>query len=372
MYRTLTGPAKAPSILLCGLLLWVANASFCAAQAQDDITLRLGATTSQPGGSVEVTVTMEAGLALPESIILFLAYDPAVLTPIEDYYERVLRNPLSGEPILDNEQNTQFIRSALNPSENLRASGKSIDSETYGDSGVIGVSIQGLNRTEITPGALLNIAFAVDAGVLDGTLTEVLGVSTGAEVLIPDGNGGVTAVSTSAARSVETPSGEFEVVDVSYRFVGVDVGIGCIAPNAPANLTATQNRPDMVFLTWNAVAGTGIEYRVFRGTTNNPAAAAPIGEGWQTAISFEDITARVPETVPGEGCNPQPIVEVVRYFYWVQARSEEGCESNLNATPALGFRTGTRTSAAGALACGLLVVAALAGRRIAPGTRRRA
>lgn len=372
MYRTLTGPAKVPSIFLCGLFLWAANAVFCAAQERDDITLRLGATTGQPGGSVEVSVMMEAGDVLPESIILFLAYDPAVLTPIGDYYERVLRNPLSGEPILDNEGNSQFIRSALNPSENLRASGKAIDFETYGDAGVIGVSIQGLNQLTIAPGALLSVAFAVDAGVPDGTLTEVLGVSTGAEVLIPDGSGSVTAVATSAARSVETSPGEFEVVDVSYRFVGVDVGIGCIAPAAPSNLTATQNRPDMVFLTWNAVSGAGIEYRVYRGTTNNPAAAAPIGEGWQAAVSFEDITARVPETVPGEGCNPQPTVEVVRYYYWVQARSEEGCESNLSATPVQGFRTASKVGVAGALTCGLIVVAALAGRRVAPGTRRRA
>ena len=339
MYRKLFGSATAPAIALASLLLWATGMGSAAAQEGNDITLRLGSTTGNPGDAIEVTVTMEADDVLPESLVLFVTYDPAVLTPVEDAYELVLRDALSGEPILDDEGNTIATFSALRPSENLRGSGKSIDSETYGDEGVLGVSIQGLNMLEIAAGELFTVAFQVADDATDGTTTEIAGVSEGAEVLIPDGSGGVTAVATSAARSVETTPGTFEVVDVTYRYEDVIVPIGCVPPVAPGGVTATQNRSDSVFVSWGAVAGTGIEYRVFRNTTNNSATAAPIGEGWQTEATFSDITALVPEVVPGEGCNAPDTLEEVHYFYWVKARSEEGCESPLSAAPAEGFRT---------------------------------
>ncbi len=341
MYRKLFGSATAPVIVLASLLLWAAGMGSAAAQEGNDITLRLGSTTGNPGDSIEVSVTLEADDVLPESLVLFFAYDPTVLAPVEDAYELVLRDALSGEPILDSEGNTIADFTAVRPSENLRGSGKSIDSETYGDEGVLGVSIQGLNMLEIAAGELFTVAFQVAEDATDGTTTDIVGVSEGFEVLIPDGNGGVTAVATSAARSVETSPGTFEVVDVTYLFEDVTVPIGCVPPVAPGGVTATQNRSDSVFVSWSAVAGTGIEYRVYRNTTNNSATAAPIGEGWQTEATFSDITALVPEVIPGEGCNAPDTLQEVHYFYWVKARSEEGCESPLSAAPAEGFRTAT-------------------------------
>ncbi|MBL7649046.1 MAG: hypothetical protein JNK74_22950 [Candidatus Hydrogenedentes bacterium] len=371
MSRKLFGSATAPAILLASLLMWAAGMGLAAAQEGNDITLRLGSTTGNAGDAIEVTVTMEADDILPESLVLFLAYDPAVLTPVEDAYELVLRDALSGEPILDGEGNTIATFSALRPSENLRGSGKSIDSETYGDEGVLGVSIQGLNMLEIAPGELFTVAFQVAEDAAEGTTTEIAGVSEGAEVLIPDGNGGVTAVATSAARSVETSPGNFEVVDVTYRYEDVAVPIGCVPPVAPGGVTATQNRSDSVFVSWSAVAGAGIEYRVYRNTANNAATAAPIGEGWQAEATFSDITALVPEVVPGEGCNAPDTLREVRYFYWVKARSEEGCESPLSAAPAEGFRTAgsARFAAMGTLFASAVLLLALSTAPMRPKAR---
>lgn len=370
MYRNLLRSAPARVTLLAGLILWAVGPGTAAAQERNDITLRQGSTTGNPGDTIEVVLTLEADDVLPESLVLFFAYDPAVLTPLEDAYELVLRDPLSGEPILDGEGNTIAAFSAVRPSENLRGSGKSIDTEVYGAEGVLGVSIQGLNMSEIAAGALFTVAFEVAADAADGTTTTISGVSTGAEVLLPDGNGGVTAVATSAARSVETSPGTFEVVDVTYIFEGVAVPIGCVPPVAPGGVTATQIRSDSVFVSWSAVAGTAIEYRVFRSTTSSAASAAPIGEGWQAETTFSDITALVPEVTAGEGCNAPDVVREVHYFYWVKSRSEVGCESPLSAVPAEGFRTGSaaRTAALGTACAGLLVLLVLSG---TPARRKR-
>lgn len=361
MHRNLFGSVATPFFVLAGLLVLAVGVGSAAAQDQNDITLRLTSTTGNAGDTIEVTVFLDALDVLPESLVLFFSYDPDTLTPLEDAYELVLRDALSGEPILDSEGNTIANFSAVRPSENLRGSGKAIDTETYGSEGVLGVSIQGLNMLEIEPGELFTVAFEVAADAADGTTTDITGVREGAEVLIPDGSGGVTAVATSAARSVETTPGNFEVVDVPYDFENVAVPIGCIPPAAPTNVSATKVRSDSVFVTWGAVAGTGIEYRVYRNTTSNVASAAPIGEGWQTEATFSDITALVPEVVPGEGCNAPNVVKEIHYFYWVKARSEEGCESDLSAVPAEGFRTGTgvRLAAMGTFITGLALLIAL-------------
>lgn len=367
MYRKFFGSAPARVIPLAALILWAASLGTAAAQASNDITLRLSSTTGNAGDTIEATLTLAATDVLPESLVLFFTYDPAVLTPLEDAYELVLRDPLSGEPILDGDGNTIATLSAVRPSENLRGSGKSIDSEIYGEEGVLGVSLQGLNTNPITPGELFTVAFKVADSTPNGTLTDIAGVSVGAEVLLPDGAGGVTPVATSAARTVGS-----EVVDVTYAFEDVSVPIGCVTPDAPAGVTASQVRTDSVFVTWSAVAGTGIEYRVYRSRTNNVASAAPIGEGWQTEATFNDITALVPVVIPGEGCNAQDTVEEVHYFYWVKARSEEGCESPLSTTPAEGFRaaSGARSAAMGAIATVLIMLTLLY--RVPAGRKHRA
>lgn len=358
MHSNLLGPAAARAILLVGLILWTASGGTAAAQDLNDITLQLSSTTGNPGDTIEVAVNLVGDDILPESMVLFFTYDPEVLTPLEDAYELVLRDPLSGEPILDGDGNTIANFSAVRPSENLRGSGKAVDTEVYGDEGVVGVSIQGLNQLEIAPGEILTMAFAVAGDATDGTTTDIAGVSEGSEVLIPDGEGGVIVLVSSAARTGD--EGEEEV---TYDFEDVAVPIGCVPPAAPGGITATQNRNDSVVVSWSAVAGENIEYRVYRSTTNSAASAAPIGEGWQTEATFSDITALLPQTEPGEGCNAPDVTTEVHYFYWVKARSEEGCESPLSATPAEGFRTGSgaRSAAMGSILAAALLLIALSG-----------
>lgn len=358
MHSNLLGSAAARAILLAGLILWNTGVGTAAAQDLNDITLQLSSTTGNPGDTIEVVVSLIGDDILPESMVLFLAYDPEILTPLEDAYELVLRDPLSGEPILDGDGNTIANFSAVRPSENLRASGKAVDTEVYGNEGVVGVSIQGLNELEIAPGDLFTMAFAVAVDAVDGTTTDIVGVSEGSEILIPDGEGGVIVLVSSAARTDGAT-----VVDVTYDFEDVAVPIGCVPPAAPGGITASQNRSDSVVVSWRPVAGENIEYRVYRSRTNNAASAAPIGEGWQTEVSFSDITALLPQTTVGEGCNAPDVTTEVRYFYWVKARSEEGCESPLSATPAEGFRTGSgaRTAATGSVLAAVLLLIVLSG-----------
>ena len=177
MHSNLLGSTAARAILLTGLILWAISGGIAAAQDLNDITLSLSSTTGNPGDTIEVVVSLIGDDVLPESMVLFLAYDPAVLTPLEDAYELVLRDPLSGEPILDGDGNTIASFSAVRPSENLRGSGKAVDTEVYREEGVVGVSIQGLNELEIAPGELFTMAFAVAADATDGITTDIIGVS---------------------------------------------------------------------------------------------------------------------------------------------------------------------------------------------------
>ena len=96
-------------------------------------------------------------------------------------------------------------------------------------------------------------------------------------------------------------------------------------------------------MSWSPVTGENVEYRVYRASTDNPASAIPIGEGWQTGTTFNDITAQVPVVMPGP-CNLPGMAEPVSYFYWVRAREGEGCESALSATPAEGYRVQAKRS----------------------------
>lgn len=363
MHSNLLGSVSARAILLASLILGTTGVGTAAAQDLNDITLQLSSTTGNPGDTIEVTMTLVADEVLPGSMIVFFTYDPEVLTPLEDAYELVVRDPLSGDPILDGNGNTIATFSTLRPSENLRASGKGTDLEVYGDEGVVGLSITG-GQLEMTPGELFTMAFTVSAGAEDGTTTSINGVGEGSEVLLPNGSGGFNVLVTSVART-----GDGGEEDVTYDFEDVLVPIGCVPPVAPGGITATQNLNESVALTWSAVAGENIEYRVYRSTTNSAASAAPIGEGWQTEATFSDITALLPQTTAGEGCNAPDVTTEVHYFYWVKARSEEGCESPLSATPAEGFRTGSaaRSAAVGSAFAGLLLLLVLSGMPARPG-----
>ncbi len=330
-----------------------------AAQGGNDITLTLSSTTAEAGDTVELTLSLTTQGAPPASLIVFLDYDPMALTPATDEYELILRNSVSGEPILDNDGNTMVIRRGVRPSDGVTDAGKTIDSEVFIGEGVVGVTVTGLNATTLPNGVLFTYAFNVAANLTDGALSDVLGISDDDAVVVVGSNGQATPVSTSASGADESR--------LVYTFVDAMVQIGCEAPVAPTNITATQSRADAVGVNWSAVAGAGVEYRVYRSTSNNIAASVPVGEDWQSGTSFNDITALVPEIILGDGCTVPDQVSEVHYFYWVRARSGDGCQGLLSATSAEGFRiqTAAKTNSASlvppgsALGTGLLYFLAL-------------
>ena len=74
-----------------------------------------------------------------------------------------------------------------------------------------------------------------------------------------------------------------------------------VAPVAPTNVVASDNRNDLVAVTWGAVAGAD-SYTILRSTTNDVTSAAAIATG-VVGTTYDDTTA-----TPG-----------VIYYYWVEA-----------------------------------------------------
>lgn len=317
------------------------GAQTIAAQEPNDITLSLGATTAQSGDTVEVTVSMAVAGEGPSSMIVFLAYDPQTLRPNSNEYELILQSFEPTEPVLDEDGNAITMRRAVRPSESLVASGFSFDSQEHHDQGVFGVVVFSQNSTAISAGTLFTVAFTVTDGLDNGTMTDVMGLTADNAIVIPDGSGGVTPASTSAS---DANGGA-----LTYGFNDAVIEIGCDPPGTPAGVTATQNRSDGVQIGWSAVATTGAEYRVYRNTVNNAASALALGTEWQTSTSFLDVSALVPAVVPGDGCTVPDQVTEVSYFYWVRARTPEGCQGSLSANSAEGFRVQAKREQAASL-----------------------
>jgi len=343
-----TGAVIVRAIVLGGLFLLAVPQRPVAAQDPNDITLRLTSTTGNPGDMVEVSVELVADSVFPESFALFLAYDPESLVPVPDAYEIIARDEFTGDPILDGQGNTIADFSLIRLAQGVSDADKTAAFQVYPDPGAVGVLVHGLNQNPIPAGPLMTLAFRILSTAPDASLTDVLGVDEAAQVHVPDGSNGVAQLISSFSRTVPTNNGGTDVVEMTYGFEDTAVVIGCIPAAAPTGVTATQNRSDSVALSWNAVSGDSIEYRVFRSTTNTVASAVPIGEQWQSGTTFNDITARVPETVPGECLMPDMVSEV-HYFYWVRARSEVGCESALSTPSVEGFRVQAAKSAAAIL-----------------------
>ncbi|MCF6285831.1 MAG: hypothetical protein L3K26_11625, partial [Candidatus Hydrogenedentes bacterium] len=252
---------------------------------------------------------------------------------------------VTGEPVLDGGGKAITTRKAVLPSDAVTGAGKTVDSEVFLEEGVVGVSVTGLNSTSIPEGLLFTVAFSVGGALSNGIMTDVIGLNDGNAILVPDGSGGVVAASTSASRSTENGA---SAVAVSYGFEDLVVSIGCNPPEVPANITATQNRSNDVLVGWSAVATTGAEYRVYRNTTDNSASAVALGTVWQSSTTFTDITAQVPEVIAGDGCTVPDQVSEVHYFYWVKARTVDGCQGDLSATSAEGFRVSAKQVAVAA------------------------
>lgn len=337
--------ARVCAIVLSGLLLVAGEFRPVAAQESNDITLRLGSTTGNAGDTAEVSLDLLSDGPLPSALILYIVYDEASIQPYESAYERIARDAFTGMPLVDEEGNTLVTQSALLPDPAVDDGNYGVDYQVHTGYGAIAVSIIGAGGTEIPAGPLFTLAFRIDSAVADGSMVDVMGVVEGQEILLPDGNG-VRAFATSAA--------DADANSLSYGYENTLVIVGCVPGNAPTGVSATQNRSDGVSISWSAVSGEAVEYRVYRNTTNSTATATPIGEAWQTGTTFLDITARVPALIPGDGCLVPATTSEVSYFYWVRARTDVGCESAFSSPAAEGLRTSAKQAvqAAGFLAVG--------------------
>jgi hypothetical protein len=193
----------------------------------------------------------------------------------------------------------------------------------------------------VPAGLLFTVAFRVADDLANGTMTDVIGLTADNAIDVPDGSGGVTSAATSASDS--------DGNGLTFGFEDSVVEIGCEPPATPTGVAATQNRSDGVLVTWDVVATTGAEYRVYRNTVNNAATAVPLGDSWQSNTTYLDITANVPVVISGDGCNMPDMVNEVHYFYWVQARTADGCQGSLSAASAEGFRVQAKALAVAAL-----------------------
>jgi hypothetical protein len=96
-----------------------------------------------------------------------------------------------------------------------------------------------------------------------------------------------------------------------------NVGTACTLPSAPTGVSATDGTyADKVRITWNAVAGSGITYRVYRDGT-------AIGS-WQAATSYDDYGAAPPDIRSTGGCQPTQIVDYHYHQYTVKAKNDCG------------------------------------------------
>jgi len=305
----------------------------CAAWAQQPITLYIGQATANIGDTAEITVELGVGNNRPTAVVAWFKYDPAKLAPFTNFYEFIVRD-IDGVPLRDSNNNTIVSTGAVRPEEVLTAAEKQIDVEIYPE-GVIGVAILGINNVAIAPGRLLTIAFRVLPGAGESLPVAVEGVATGNPISIDNG-----PEDTASSASYIGQGGTTMLLPVAIS--NGRINVGCTPAPIPTGVTATQNQPNAVTVTWDAVNLALAEYRVFRATTNNVNNAQPLGIAWQSATTFDDVTALAAATPAGCACGAEPTV--TRYFYWVKARTATQCEGGFSTPPVEGFRSAAKAA----------------------------
>jgi hypothetical protein len=273
-----------------------------------------------PGGFPEVTISVQSAQEQPTALVLFYAYDPALLSPYTGYYETIARDTL-GNVQRDADGNAITFRSAVRPEAALAQAGKSLDVQIYAE-GVIGIAISGINSTPIPSGAVCTIGFRAQPGTNPATSSLLRGITSASPVTVTNPNTGASEEAASSATTANERK-----LDIS--FFGGSLLFSCGNNiNRVGGLAASDSEADFAAITWTSGGGTS-EYRVFRSNDSIFANAVPLGNGWQVALSFSDFSA-APSTGGGSsrGCfgsrggsggTPQ--------YYWVIARDADGCES---------------------------------------------
>lgn len=312
------------TLLVIGLMLGVSGF------ALEPITLTVGDGTANRGDTAEVPVTLAVGDPAPSTLVLFLAYDAAKLAPNTSFYQFILQD-LNG-PVLDEHGNTIVTTSAVHPEAAVDAAEKLIETQVHPE-GVLAIAVTGLNATTLGNGPLIKVAFRVLLTAQENEYLPVNGLGAGdTPVQLAHG----PAISSAAGIMAEA---------IPVSFTDGRVHVGCTPAETPANVSATQGQSDAVVITWSAVADPHAEYRVYRGNDPNVSNALPLGEGWASATSFQDVTAQAPATVVPGGCFRSAQYEYVQYYYWVKSRNSLGCESAFSTPPVQGYRGSGKAAA---------------------------
>ncbi len=303
-------------------------------------TVQLNA-PSNVGDVAEVAVSLDYADAVPTVMIIYLAFDNMRLAPAKDYYETIPVDS-QGNPVHDADGNVQAVLSAVLPTPEIAAAGKSVDVEYYATlddnvaRGGIGIAVAGLNTDPLPKGTVLKVAFRVLSDNRSSDVVGVYGVDSARPVII---DGRVVSSSASAASG---DSIDLTVADGS-------IALGCVRPAAPSGVTASQDRNDLVNIAWTGAAG--LEYRVFRSSGTDPLSAQALGDGWTTDTAFKDVTAEAPTVITSPGCFKKGVYGNVTYNYWVKSRDPaSGCGSDASSPAAQGWRVASKAAVAVAAA----------------------
>ncbi len=296
---------------------------------------------SNVGDVAELGITLDYADPAPTVMFIFLAFDNMRLEPAQDYYETI---PVDahGNPVRDGGGNVQAVLSAVLPSPEVAAAGKTVDVEYYAAlddnaaRGGIGIALAGLNSDPLPKGTVLKVALRVLSNNQSSDVVPVYGVDSMHPAVI----GGRVAASSASAST-----GDNIVITVADG----SVALGCTRPAAPAGVTASQDQSGSVAVSWTGAAG--LEYRVFRSTTDDPLSAQALGDAWTADTAFDDVTAAAPTVVSSPGCFKRGVYETVPYNYWVKSRDlAGGCESDASSPAVQGWRGASKAAVTAAAA----------------------
>lgn len=311
--------------------LWtgmLATVALCAsAQQPAAVEIALGTGYTAAGNTVEISVDIASSGDEPTSLFLLIAYDPELAIPAESFYEANEVDDRYGLPVIDADGNTRTSSSPVLLDSDLSLLGKATDVTVFSE-GAVGILISGAADEPIRDGRLCTLAFQAQPGVTLSNVAFLRGIPSDTPMEL-DGD----QVSSWGAQGV------IETLDVAFA----DGQIGFLAcltkPKSPKGIEVTEDFPDGVRVSWESVAGAGIEYRVFRSKTRSVEDAVALGKGWQASNVFVDITATAAAFEETTGCFLQPEAKLTRYFYWVKSRAAGGCESSFSHRSQAGERS---------------------------------
>lgn len=353
-------------------MAWVITALLAAsytAAAQDNLVVSVESVDTSSSAHPEVAVDITPSGLAPTALVLFFAFDPALVSPDTEYYETIARDAL-GDVVRDEDGEALVTRSAILPASELALAGKSLDAQIYAE-GVIGIAISGINDDPIPSGTLFTIGFEAQPGINASLNTVIRGITAESSVVVTNPNTGEDETAFSSAAALD----EGTEVPLNIAFFGGTMLFSCPGNTpAPTALTAGTDDPEAVNIGWNS--SSALEYRVYRAASNNFGAALPLGAGWQLSRTFSDFSAAATIKNEDTGCFGPQGDTPVNQFYWVIARDEDGCESTV-AGPVQGARAAEEAKelaaaafaptgdwAVFAFACGILLAAALVRRFI--------